>query len=500
VNERVWQTESARRPALTPSRLEHEDGHFPQARPPGRGACAVTDSDGRVLEVDAAFERVFELKLADARGTPLAELIIAPRFRAAYRASLREAADGGPSPQRTSEFSVVGADGGEFPVELSISREVASRVATRVTVLGALETIDANASRGSALQRQIEKLAGIGSWEFDQHTRALEWSENLFRLLGLHPDQVDPSFAYLAAHAHADDRARVLRAGAELGRSGRMPPLRFRYVLPDGRVRHLDGATAAGSGPRGTRERTVGTLQDLTERRAAEQELAARFAVSDLLANWQPGEPFLRRLLRDVGEPLEFEVGAMWVRRGDSRVVRASWLAPGLAGAGVEGTTRETRRPLKAGLIGAAWETGRPVAVVALPQNPDRADWLTVDLQGALALPATFGDEVLAVLSFASRDKVELTNRLLRSLRGIGHELGHFFARRRGELNVAPLTPRELEVLELVASGGSRSEIAERLHVSESTIKTHLEHIYDKLGAHDRAAAVGAAMRQGLIA
>jgi DNA-binding CsgD family transcriptional regulator len=292
----------------------------------------------------------------------------------------------------------------------------------------------------------------------------------------------------------------VLRAGDELGRSGRMPPLRIRYVLPDGRVRHLEAATAAASSPRGARERTVGTLRDLTEQRVAEQELAARFAVSDLLANWQPGEPFLRCLLRDLGEPLDFEVGAMWVRRGDSRAVRARWLAPRLADAGLEEPMREARRPLKAGLIGAAWETGRPAAVVALPQNPDRADWLGVDLQGALALPATFGDGVLAVLSFASRDKVELTGRLLRSLTGVGHELGHFFARRRGELNAGPLTPRELEVLERVASGGSRGEIAEQLHVSESTIKTHLEHIYDKLGAHDRAGAVGAALRQGLIA
>src|SRR4029077_20011731 len=173
-------------------------------------------------------------------------------------------------------------------VELSISRDNASRIATRVSVPGTLETIGPKGARGSQLQRQIEELAGIGSWEFDHHTRALEWSENLFRLIGLDPGQVDPSFDYLAAHAHADDRARVLRAGDELGRSGRMPPLRFRYVLPDGRIRHLEGATAARSSPRGARDRTVGTLQDLTERRVAEQELAARFAVSDLLANWQP--------------------------------------------------------------------------------------------------------------------------------------------------------------------------------------------------------------------
>jgi len=61
------------------------------------------------------------------------------------------------------------------------------------------------------------------------------------------------------------------------------------------------------------------------------------------------------------------------------------------------------------------------------------------------------------------------------------------------------LTEREQEILALVAEGLSAPEIGERLYLSTATVKTHLAHLYDKLGVSDRAAAVATAMRRGLI-
>ena len=61
------------------------------------------------------------------------------------------------------------------------------------------------------------------------------------------------------------------------------------------------------------------------------------------------------------------------------------------------------------------------------------------------------------------------------------------------------LSPREQEVLGLIAQGLSAPAIAERLHVSPATVKTHLKTLYEKLGVSDRAAAVAEAMRRGLI-
>ena len=61
------------------------------------------------------------------------------------------------------------------------------------------------------------------------------------------------------------------------------------------------------------------------------------------------------------------------------------------------------------------------------------------------------------------------------------------------------LSPRELEVLKLVADGATNQLAARKLLVSETTIKTHLLHIYTKLGVRDRASAVATAYKRGLI-
>ncbi len=61
------------------------------------------------------------------------------------------------------------------------------------------------------------------------------------------------------------------------------------------------------------------------------------------------------------------------------------------------------------------------------------------------------------------------------------------------------LTTREIEVLSLVAQGGSNKGIARQLHISEATVKTHLVHIYGKLGVADRTAAVTTALQRGIL-
>jgi DNA-binding NarL/FixJ family response regulator len=61
------------------------------------------------------------------------------------------------------------------------------------------------------------------------------------------------------------------------------------------------------------------------------------------------------------------------------------------------------------------------------------------------------------------------------------------------------LSGREVEVLGLVARGKGNKEIARTLWISEATVKSHLLHIYDKLGAADRASAVAAAMQRGIL-
>ena len=69
----------------------------------------------------------------------------------------------------------------------------------------------------------------------------------------------------------------------------------------------------------------------------------------------------------------------------------------------------------------------------------------------------------------------------------------------RKDRQAEELTEREVEILQLVAFGHTNRDVGGKLFISPDTVKTHLEHIYQKLGATDRTAAVAEALRRRLI-
>jgi ATP/maltotriose-dependent transcriptional regulator MalT len=73
------------------------------------------------------------------------------------------------------------------------------------------------------------------------------------------------------------------------------------------------------------------------------------------------------------------------------------------------------------------------------------------------------------------------------------------FVRNEMRLEQLGITPRELEILEAMAAGLSNRELADRLFVSENTVKTHAGRLFDKLSARRRTQAVQLAKEAGLI-
>jgi DNA-binding NarL/FixJ family response regulator len=104
------------------------------------------------------------------------------------------------------------------------------------------------------------------------------------------------------------------------------------------------------------------------------------------------------------------------------------------------------------------------------------------------------GEELLNALHAVARGDMLLTAQdLTRSLRGVSKDVA-----KSSDL-IKPLSEREVEVLRLLATGLPNREIASILFISEATVKTHVEHIIQKLAVSDRVQAVVWAARHGML-
>jgi len=98
--------------------------------------------------------------------------------------------------------------------------------------------------------------------------------------------------------------------------------------------------------------------------------------------------------------------------------------------------------------------------------------------------------------SMPPKELVEVIRQVHAGKKRVPSEIAANLAEHLGEES---LTPREIDVLRHVASGNRNRDIAEQLFISEETVKVHIKHIMEKLGASDRTQAVAIAVRRGII-
>ena len=155
----------------------------------------------------------------------------------------------------------------------------------------------------------------------------------------------------------------------------------------------------------------------------------------------------------------------------------------------------DVRMPKLSGIevLEAAASEDLPTRIVLLTGHPDpdavyRA--VTAGAAGFLVKGAA-GSEICDRLVAAARGETVLAPEIQSQLAGQ--------LRTRGRPDAPLLSPREREILELIAAGELAPDIAKRLGLSPATVRTHLQHLYEKLGVSDRAAAVAVAMRRGML-
>jgi DNA-binding NarL/FixJ family response regulator len=364
-------------------------------------------------------------------------------------------------------------------------------------------------SQRESLLLQAEELAQMGSWEVDLATREALYSDGLYRILGEEPGALPLTAAAVLARTHPDDRE-ALRSLLVTAREdpAAVPAegvtAEYRWVRSDGALRDVRLHGHIQRDDEGLPMRWFGVVQDVTEQRLRQRELQARYAVTQTLREWESFDEGVISLLRRFGTALDFPLAGLWIwDEEESRItLRAAWSPPTVDSEEFDALTRSLHLRPGEGFVGRVWVTGEPAQSPDLTASSDTALRYVVDTLGirsGLAFPARGSERTLAVLSFYAYEPREPSEQTLLTLRGAGEELGDFLERRRADLQPGQLSARELEVLGLAADGLTGPQIAERLFVSPTTVKTHFEHIYEKLGVGDRAAAVAHALRTGLI-
>jgi two-component system nitrate/nitrite response regulator NarL len=144
-------------------------------------------------------------------------------------------------------------------------------------------------------------------------------------------------------------------------------------------------------------------------------------------------------------------------------------------------------------IVRAVVRDGLPTRVLMLSAHDESSvvyDALQAGAAGYLLKEASRDEIVAAVLAVARGESV------------LPAEVGAGLVseiRLRSPVETPVLTQREREILRLIADGKSFPEIAGALYIGVTTVKTHAQHVYDKLGVSDRAAAVAEAIRRRLI-
>ncbi len=356
--------------------------------------------------------------------------------------------------------------------------------------------------RDLALVEHAERVGGLGSWDWTPATGELRWSDNLFRIYGLEPRAITPTASFVVEHVHPDDLDRF-KAMLDARSAGEPCEFEYRFRRDDAVTRVLKTTVAAiDPGSDGGPRRITGSVQDITEHRALERVVDTRIAVTEALNRWTSLSESGSELLATLGRAIESPFGTIWILDGSTFAARLVWSSRREDLACVAADTEQWRPGPGSPSVGVAYATRRPVfSLDALASvTRERAAALRqAGLHGSVAVPAVYESEALAVLELLTAEPIHPPNGLRRALQGVGHEIGHFLSRRRGELTVMTMTPRELEVLQLAAEGHSAEAIGARMHVSGSTVKRHFERAYARLGVSDRSAAVGEAVRRGLI-
>jgi PAS domain S-box-containing protein len=279
----------------------------------------VHDAEGRILDCNAATCRRLGYTREELLHMTTRD-IDAPEFAEGFEARLaQQQAEG----QLTCEGIHVTKDGRRIAVDVNTSViEYRGEPAVLAVVRDITERKRAEEAlrRSEANLREAQRLAHLGNWESDLVAGTLWWSDEVYRIFGVKPEQFDGTREAFLEYIHPDDRARLKQALAEALEDKKPYSIEHRIVQPGGAVRVVHERGEVTFDQAGHPVRLFGTVQDITEHKKFEESLRNSEALYSSLVENIPQFIFRKNMEGEftfanqkfcaiLGKPLEEIIG-----------------------------------------------------------------------------------------------------------------------------------------------------------------------------------------------
>ncbi|MBL1177512.1 MAG: PAS domain-containing protein [Pantanalinema sp. GBBB05] len=176
------------------------------------------------------------------------------------------------------------------------------------------QALEAQLQYNAANLKAAQRVTHVGYWEFDALTKQISWSEELFRIFGLTPEQPEPSMAEHLQQIHPDDRdiwSSTVQAAIQ---HGTPYAIEFRILRSDGAVRTIEAKAEVDLNAANQVVRLFGTCQDITERKQLEEALRTQLQKEQTLSRIILALAFeqaeLSQQVRRLNQQLEEQVEA----------------------------------------------------------------------------------------------------------------------------------------------------------------------------------------------